>query len=464
MVRKALSIVLAASRPLTVLEMNIAINIADTAHNITTRTFNDLNLEDECDFKSRLRSWCGLFISIYHGKVYFLHQTAREFLREDLASPPAIPSEIHWQHSITICQAHHVLAEIYVLYLDLFNFGLSPAIVAEGNTSCLRGKDGLLNYSAVNWEMHFRNAQVVNIAAILPAALRIYNPDSKSFSIWFKAHKGSTDNILNKNMTSLILASYFGHTSIAQLLIGKGANIDARDGSSYTALSWAVIRGHMATAQLLIENGADIEASDTYKTTPLVKAVRNGDEAIAQLLIEKGADIEAKEFFNNTPLLEAAKNGHKAIAKLLIEEGADIEARDVNMRTPLLWAVKNGHEALTQLLIEKGADIEARDVIRRTPLLQAAKNGNEAIAQLLIERGADIEASDTYKTTPLVKAVRNGNEVIAQLLIKEGADIKERDFDSQTLLLIAVKRKHMAIAQLLIKEGADTTAVRGKTL
>ncbi|KAH6975797.1 hypothetical protein EDB80DRAFT_740131, partial [Ilyonectria destructans] len=69
------------------------------------------------DFKSSLRSWCGLFVSIHHGKIYFLHQTAREFLLADLASPRTVPSELPWHHSITTRDAHAVLAELCVRYL-----------------------------------------------------------------------------------------------------------------------------------------------------------------------------------------------------------------------------------------------------------------------------------------------------------------------------------------------------------
>jgi hypothetical protein len=72
-VRKALSIILGANRPLTLSEMNIAVNN-------NTSSPEALDLESEKDFQVRLRSWCRLFVSVYHDKVYFLHQTAREFL------------------------------------------------------------------------------------------------------------------------------------------------------------------------------------------------------------------------------------------------------------------------------------------------------------------------------------------------------------------------------------------------
>ncbi|KAH6995453.1 hypothetical protein BKA56DRAFT_725530 [Ilyonectria sp. MPI-CAGE-AT-0026] len=116
MVRKALSIILAASRPLTLSEMNVAVNI-----DYTSQSIYDLDLEDDADFKMRLRSWCGLFVSIHQGSIYFLHQTAREFLLADLASPTTVSSELHWQHSITTKAAHAVLAELCVLYLNFFN-------------------------------------------------------------------------------------------------------------------------------------------------------------------------------------------------------------------------------------------------------------------------------------------------------------------------------------------------------
>lgn len=86
-VRKALGIILAASRPLTLTEMNVAMSIDDSVADNTAYTVHSLDLEDENDFKSRLRSWCGLFISIYQSRVYLLHQTAREFLLTNSASP-----------------------------------------------------------------------------------------------------------------------------------------------------------------------------------------------------------------------------------------------------------------------------------------------------------------------------------------------------------------------------------------
>ncbi|KAL7914748.1 hypothetical protein GGI35DRAFT_435150 [Trichoderma velutinum] len=108
MVRKVLNIIFAARRPLSLAEMNAAVNI-----DILSRT---IDLEREEDFKFRLRSWCGLFISIHHDNIYFIHQTAREFLQS--SSPASISANPErWQHSICIHQAHAVLLEICQAYL-----------------------------------------------------------------------------------------------------------------------------------------------------------------------------------------------------------------------------------------------------------------------------------------------------------------------------------------------------------
>ena len=70
MVWKALAIILVASQPLILLEINITVNI----DNILESIYN-LDLEEKKDFKLRLRSLYRLFVLIYYSKVYFLYQT-----------------------------------------------------------------------------------------------------------------------------------------------------------------------------------------------------------------------------------------------------------------------------------------------------------------------------------------------------------------------------------------------------
>jgi hypothetical protein len=181
MVRKTLCIVLAANRPLTLAETNVAMNTE-----ISSRSVEDLDLEAEDDFKERLRSECELFISIYHKKVYFLHQTAREFLIPELSSPETILAPLHWHGSISIHKAQSVLAEICSVYLTFLNSKDAILSTANGKKNEYIGNYIFVDYSAKNWATHFREARISNDEAIIRAILKICNPDSKSYSVWFK--------------------------------------------------------------------------------------------------------------------------------------------------------------------------------------------------------------------------------------------------------------------------------------
>jgi hypothetical protein len=314
-VRKALSIILVASRPLTLSEMNIAVNT-----DINASSAEDLDLETERDFQVRLRSLCGLFVSVYHGKIYFLHQTAREFL---LARPSplttAIPSP-HWHRSITTRGAHQVLAEVCVTYLDLFN---SP------ETSPTGASVDFLDYSANYWAVHFREAPGPFSGSTIHRASRICDPHLESLSKWYKLYCLSFGHFqVPGNPEPLHLAAYFGHEAAVKLLLEKGADFEAKD--------------------------------STRSETPLCLAASNGHEAVIKLLLEKGADLEANDQLGQTPLSLAAKNGHEAVVKLLLDKGADLKGVDDDGQ-PFFWAVKNGHEAIIKLLLDKGADLEAKD-------------------------------------------------------------------------------------------------------
>ncbi|KAL7935487.1 ankyrin repeat-containing domain protein [Trichoderma chlorosporum] len=463
MVQRALSIILAASQPLTLSEMNIAMNINYTTQDNTTQTFDDLDLEDESDFKSRLRSWCGLFISIYHGKIYFLHQTAREFLLADMASPTAVPSAPLWHHSISMHQAHNILAELCVLYVNLYNSHLNATINQGKKFRYPTDKNAFFTYAATNWDNHFRKASVIDGAAIIPFTEKICQPGPWKYVATFE-RLGPPDWLPAQNATSLLVASYYGLRPIIKLLLEKGADIEMKgriDGR--TPLSWAAEQGHEAAVQLLLEKGAEIDAKDKKGQTSLLYAVKKEHEAITLLLLKKGADINAKDNKGQTSLLYAVKKEHEAITSLLLEKGADINVTDDKGWTPLLHAANSEREAIITLLLKKGADINTKDNKGQTPLLHAAQGGGEDIITLLLKKGADINTKDNNGWTPLLHAAQWGREAIITLLLEKGADIEAESGNKQRALLLAAEWRHTAIVKLLIERAAKIEAKDDKS-
>ena len=80
--------------------------------------------------------------------------------------------------------------------------------------------------------------------------------DLESAKKWLK--KGANVNAVEKNwgQTPLHKAARKGHKDIVELLIAKGANVNAADKYGETPLFWAARNGHKDVAELLRKHGA----------------------------------------------------------------------------------------------------------------------------------------------------------------------------------------------------------------
>ncbi|EFX05479.1 ankyrin repeat-containing protein [Grosmannia clavigera kw1407] len=439
--RKALSIIIAARRPLSIIEMNFALHATYSSTSI-----DDLDLEPSINFQSYLRQLCGLFVSVYQENVYFLHQTAREFLLAT-ESQLADSSQPRWQQSITNHEAHSVIGEACVGYLSLFNHNSKDDVDTT-----------FFNYAAINWGTHIHEACLH--ATIAPKVLEICDPNSTSYSAWYKyVCKAQPHNGLSKDLISgLSIICYFGCSSAAELLLNRGADVNAANSNGRTPLSHAARNGHKTTVNLLLNRGANINAADSDGQTPLHDAVWNGNETTIKLLLDRGADINAADSDDWTPLHDAVWVGHVATVKLLLDRGADINAADSKGRTPLHDATRNGNETTMKLLLDRGADINAADSKGRTPLHDATRNGNETTIKLLLDRGADINAADSDDWTPLHDAVSNRHETTVNLLLDRGADINAFNSKGRTPLHDAACDGHETTVKLLLDRGADINA------
>jgi len=284
--------------------------------------------------------------------------------------------------------------------------------------------------------------------------------------------------------TALHAACENGHTEVARLLVDRGAEVNATT-DGVTPLIFAAAKGDKKTVELLLSKGAHVNAKSRLGRTPLLAAMASpaaGHKEVAELLFSKGAnipplhlaaylgdvekvkkclqdgiDINSQEDFGCTALHAAAYGGKKDIVEFLIDKGADVnaQAKDLFSRTPLFCAAIHNHENIADLLLAKGADVNAKHEIGFPLLYYAIWDQNMDAIKLLMRKGANVNGRDTGSgKTALHYAIWEGNKDIVELIIAGGADLNAQDKQGYTALHYATIEGRKQMVELLTAKGA----------
>jgi ankyrin repeat protein len=175
------------------------------------------------------------------------------------------------------------------------------------------------------------------------------------------------------------------NVALTKVLLDRGADVNTHDFEGETPLTLAAQWGYTATAQLLLDRGARVNAAHG---AALSEAAQRGNSRLVELLLSRGADVNAHTGTGFTPLICAALRGRVGIVKRLLRADAKVDARDSQGCTALMWAVADEKADAVRVLLAAGADPNARDAKGQSALAAAARGDDCEIVHLLKKAGA----------------------------------------------------------------------------
>jgi ankyrin repeat protein len=152
-----------------------------------------------------------------------------------------------------------------------------------------------------------------------------------------------------------------------------------------TLLTRAAATSHVGMVQLLLERGADVNAS-TYGGTPaLHRAAYYGHEEVVSTLLSSGADVYRRSVGGDTALMKASWSGHVAVVRLLLRSmgGCGLDWRNRQEFTVLYLACYHGHADIVRALLLAGADHTIAAGYGMTPQQIAQNRGHRECTALI---------------------------------------------------------------------------------
>ena len=141
---------------------------------------------------------------------------------------------------------------------------------------------------------------------------------------------GANVNLARKTygLTALMLAASNQQLDIIQLLLSRGADVNAVNEDGSTALMIAALKGYLEIVKTLLDAGAEAGIVDKHGDTALKIAIKQGHTEVVQAILQNRINLDFGLDFvepeGETPLILAGDLGHLAIVQALLAAGANV--------------------------------------------------------------------------------------------------------------------------------------------
>ncbi|XP_038609355.1 ankyrin repeat domain-containing protein 27 isoform X6 [Tachyglossus aculeatus] len=273
----------------------------------------------------------------------------------------------------------------------------------------------------------------------------------------------------------------------------------SRDDRGYTPLHIAAICGQASLIDLLVSKGAVVNATDYHGSTPLHLACQKGFQNVTLLLLHYQASADVQDNNGNTPLHLACTYGHEDCVKALVYYDVHSCRLDIGNEkgdTPLHLAARWGYQGIIEVLLQNGASTEVQNRMKETSL-QCALNSkilsvmeanyrtfekgqksespgrSPQCSGVSISRESSISSLSSVATEPRQEETKNNYKEVEKLLRAiadgdlemkltkspgNGLGVNVTNQDGFTPLHVAALHGRADLVCLLLKHGADVGA------
>ncbi|XP_028269362.1 death-associated protein kinase 1 [Parambassis ranga] len=270
----------------------------------------------------------------------------------------------------------------------------------------------------------------------------------------------------NKHGTPpLLIAAGCGNIQIIEVLMRKGAEIQAHDKSGANAIYYAARHGHVETLKFLHEKKCPLDVQDKCGETALHVAARYGNVDVVSYLCRIRANPDLADREHETPLHCAAWHGYSAVARALCQAGCHVDAKNREGETPLLTASARGFADIVECLVEHKANLEATDKDAHTALHLAVRRCQVEVVRCLLRHHSHLDQQDRHGNTPLHIACKDGNLPIVTAICSAKASLDLPNKHGRTPLHLAANNGSLEVVRHLCLAGANIDAITndGKT-